>query len=469
MKRFLKFGLGLLIASFLFVSCSDDDDNAMPNMSENNGIVLENSATVTITGSELNVMDADTDDIDIIYTVTTAPENGIIAYATDVTVSAETFTQADLTASKIVYVHDGSQTLTDEFSFTVTDGDNVLTGIFNISIGEKQISYFYVLNEGSSNGSISMINRNDEVTNNYFSSANSGVALGKYPQSMAINGEYVFIVVTTASGAGYVEVVTASDFKHYATILDLSYPREIAFANGKAYVSNGNGVTGSYPDQVTQNNEVYVVDLNTMTVTGQVSVGAGPEKMIVSNGKLYVSNSGGNSNDDNTVTVIDVDTDQVTEIITVKSCPKDMVVDANGDVWVYCSGVPDYSNWPNVTYTDSGISVISESTGAVTSYNLTNISTTGIKNIAINKDKDVVYFMSDVVYAMNITDTALPTANFIDTMFYGMDVNPVNGNLWLCESNGATSAGKVHIYSPQGDKIKDVTVGNFPNSTIFSY
>jgi len=466
MKRFLKFGLGLLIASSLFVSCSDDDDNAMPNLSENNGIVLENSATVTITGSELNVEDIDTDDIDIIYTVTATPEHGIVAYATDVTVSVETFSQADLTASKIVYVHDGSQTLTDEFSFMVTDGDNVLTGTFNISIGEKQIAYFYVLNEGSSIGTISMINRNDEVTNNYFSSVNSDVALGKYPQSMAANDDYAFVVVTTADGNGYVEVVNKSDFTHNTTITGFSYPREITLVGEKAYVSNGNGVDANYSKQ---NNEVYVVDLNTMTVTGQVAVGAGPEKMVVSNGKLYVANSGGNSNDDNTVTVVDVETDQVTETITVKSCPKDMVVDANGDVWVYCSGVPDYSNWPNVTYTDSGISVISESTGAVTSYDLTNISTTGIKNIAINKEKDVVYFMSDAVYAMNITDTTLPTANFIDAMFYGMDINPVNGNLWLCESNGATSAGKVHVYSSQGDKIKDVTVGYFPNSTMFSY
>ncbi|BAX81633.1 cadherin-like domain-containing protein [Labilibaculum antarcticum] len=465
MKKVLNLVLGLLIASVSLVSCSDDDDNAMPNLSVNNGIVLENSATVTISGLELNVVDADTDDIDIVYTVTTAPENGILANTADLTTSVDLFTQADLVASKIVYVHNGSQTLTDEFSFTVTDGDNLLTGIFNISIGEKQISYFYVLNEGSSNGSVTMINRNDEVTNNYFSSVNSGVTLGQFPQSMAINDEYAYIVVTTGSGAGYVEVVTASDFKHYATISGFSYPREIAFANGKAYVSNGNGADANYSKQ---NNEVYVIDLKTMTKTKEIAVGAGPEKMIVSGGKLYVANSGGWSNDDNTVSVIDVDTDEVIETITVKYCPKDMVVDVNGDVWAYCGGKPDYSNYPDVTISNIGISKITTSSNEVISYELTDISS-GTKMIAINKAKDVVYFISDAVYAMNIDDTALPTAKFIDATFYGMDVNPVNGNLWLSESNGATTAGKVHVYSSQGDKIKDVIVGNFPNSTMFSY
>ncbi|PXX98901.1 hypothetical protein DF185_16125 [Marinifilum breve] len=465
MKKFLKFSLGLLIASSLFVSCSDDD-NEMPSLSVNQGVTLENGATVTITPEVLSVVDTDTEDIDIVYTVTTATENGVLAHADELETAIESFTQADVAASKIVYVHNGSQTLTDEFSFSVTDGDNLLTGIFNINIGEKQISYFYVLNEGSSNGSITMINRNDEVTNNYFSTANGGVALGQYAQSMAMNEKYAFIVVTTGNGSGYVEVANKSDFKHYKTIDGFSYPREITLVGDKAYVSNGKGQDASYAKE---NNEIYVIDLKTMTKTGQISVGAGPEKMVVSNGKLYVANSGGWSNDDNTVTVIDTETDQVLETITVKSCPKDMVVDANGDVWVYCSGVPDWTNWPNVTYTDSGISKITESTSAVTSYELTNISTSGIKNIAINKAKDVVYFMSDAVYAMNITDTALPATKFIDATYYGMDVNPVSDNLWLCKAVDATTAGTVHVYSSDAEKLNEFAVGYMPNSTSFSY
>ncbi|WP_421919880.1 cadherin-like domain-containing protein [Marinifilum sp.] len=470
MKKFLKFSLGLLIASSLFVSCSDDD-NEMPSLSVNNGVVIENGATVAITASELNVVDTDTEDIDIVYTVTVATENGIIANVNDVTTAIDQFTQADVAASKIVYVHNGSQTLTDEFSFSVTDGDNVLTGIFNISIGEKQISFFYVLNEGSfgGTGAVTMINRNDELTNNYFAAAN-GIPLGELPQSMAVNDDYAFIAVTTGSGAGYVEVVTKSDFTHHATIDGFSYPREITLVGDKAYVANGNGVTGTYPNQVKQNNEIYVIDLNTMATTGQISVGAGPEKMVVSNDKLYVANSGGWSNDDKTVTVIDTETDQVIETISVKSCPKDMVVDANGDVWVYCAGVTSYDeNWNVVGIDDAGISKINTANSEVTSYGLTNLSTSGIKNIAINKAKDVVYFMSDAVYAMNITDTTLPTSKFIDATFYGIDVNPVSDNLWLCEAADATTAGTVYVYDNAGTEQKSFTVGYFPNSTIFSY
>ncbi|MCZ4696377.1 hypothetical protein DWB61_17090 [Ancylomarina euxinus] len=325
----------------------------------------------------------------------------------------------------------------------------------------------FVLNEGSTNGSISLIDAEGKVTLNYFEAVN-GIPLGKFPQSMATNDKYVFIVVTTDSGAGYVEVVTASDLKHHATIEGLSYPREIAIDGNKAYLSNGTGVTGTYPNQVKQNNEIHVIDLNTMAITSEITVGAGPEKLIISGDELYVANSGGWSNDDNTVSVIDLDTDKVIKTITVKSCPKDMVKDANGDIWVYCSGVADYTNWPNVAYTNSGISKIDANTHEVTSFVLTSLSTAGIKNIAISKDKKTVYYMSDAVYAMNINDTALPITKFIDATFYGMDVNPKNGNLWMCAAVDATTAGKVIVYSNEAEKLKEFTVGSMPNSTTFS-
>lgn len=336
----------------------------------------------------------------------------------------------------------------------------------NDSIPNVSVDGIYVLNEGSTNGSISLINKTSgETTSNYFESVN-GLPLGKYAQSMAFNDEYAFIVVTTASSAGYVEVVKASDFKHFATIDGLSYPREIAVYGDKAYVSNGTGATGSYPNYVKQNNELKVVDLNTMKITSEIPVGAGPEKMVISKGKLYVANSGGYSNDDNTVSVIDVNTNAVLETITVKSCPKDMAVDANGNIWVYCGGVPDYNTYP-YTYTGAGISKIDKD-GNVTSYELTSISTSGLKNLCISRDKKTIYFMSDALYAMDYKATALPTEKFLDKTFYGIDVNPENGNLWCCNATFG-QAGEVVVYDEDALEIKSFAVGIMPNSTIFKY
>lgn len=334
-----------------------------------------------------------------------------------------------------------------------------------ISDMDKHVASIYVLNEGNDNGSVSLIGEDDIVTNNYFAKMNSDIPLGQYAQTMAVNDDYAFIVVTTSNGAGYVEVVDKSTFVHVKTIGDLSYPREITLVDNKAYLSNGSGMSADY---MQENSQIYVINMESLSITDTIEVGAGPEKLIASNGKLYVANSGGWSND-KTVSVIDIESDKVVNTIEVKDCPTDMVSDINGSIWVYCKGVPSYDNWPLVTYSNSGLSRIDGSTSEVTSFDLSNISTTGIKNIAISKEQDVIYYISDGVYAMDINATTLPENKLIDKIFYGIDVNPEDGNIWGCDVTTATDPGSVIVYSPQGVEIKKFTVGIMPNSTVFCY
>ncbi|WP_430816182.1 hypothetical protein [Carboxylicivirga sp. RSCT41] len=329
-----------------------------------------------------------------------------------------------------------------------------------------KVSSIYVLNEGNDNGSVSIVDENDQVTNNYYEAVN-GLPLGKFPQSMAVNDTHVFIVVTTQNGAGYVEVVEKETFKHVTSITGFSYPREITLMDGKAYVSNGNGQTGEWPNTVKQDNEIYPINLSDFSKGNAIGVGAGPEKMVVSNGKLYVANSGGWSNDDNTVTVVDTSNDQVIETITVKACPKDMAVDANGDIWVYCGGKPDYSNYPAVTYADAGLSKITTSSSDVTSWDIATPSG-AVKSIAISKNEKTVYYITDAVYAMDIDATELPEAKFIDETYYGIDVHPNTDDLWLCKKVDATTPGTVFVYSKNAEMAKQYKVGAMPNSTVFA-
>ncbi len=341
------------------------------------------------------------------------------------------------------------------FFSACSDDDDVVT---------PKVSSIYVLNEGNDNGSISIIDENNEVTNNYFEEVN-GLPLGKMPQSMAANDTHVFIVVTTQSGAGYVEVLDKETFKHVALIEGFSYPREIVLMDGKAYVSNGTGADGNYARKA---NEIYPINLMTFEKGEKINVGAGPEKMVVVKGKLYVANSGGWSNDDNTVTVVDTSNDQVIETLTVKSCPKDMVVDANGDIWVYCGGVPNYANWPDVSYTNAGVSKINVVSSEVTSWDLA-ASNGAVKTIAASKNGTTIYYVSDALYAMDITDTELPSVKFIDETYYGIDVHPITDDLWLCKEVDATTPGTVFVYSNSGEKKNEYVVGAMPNSTLFAY
>jgi YVTN family beta-propeller protein len=462
MKKVLNLAMYLVVASLLFVSCSDDDVNEIPELTLNAGLLLQNGESMAITASELSFTDLESDASSIIYNIVEAPVYGKVVNVLDENIVITSFTQQDILDKKILYIHDGSLSLTDSFSFDVSDGDNVLTGYkFLISIGEKQISYFYVLNEGGSNGSITLIDRTGDVTNNYFESVNTN-PLGKYAQSMAFSDKYALIAVTTGSGAGYVEIVDKTTFKHVKSITNLTYPREITVVGDKAYVSNGSGASAG------DKNDVFVIDLTTFEIEKNIKVGAGPEKMVLSGDLLYVANSGGYSNSDKTISVINTSSNEVVETITVKSCPKDMVVDANGDVWVYCAGVPDYTNWPDVSRTDFGLSKIKTSNNEVVSFELPEITAGGMKNIAISEDKKIIYYISDAVYAMDYNATITPTAKFIDNTFYGIDVNPVNGNIWCCKVSYGV-AGSVIVYNNNGEEEKSFEVGIMPNSTSFSY
>ncbi|MBN2167440.1 MAG: hypothetical protein JW717_14285 [Marinilabiliaceae bacterium] len=310
-----------------------------------------------------------------------------------------------------------------------------------------------VLNEGSGTGSISYIKtETDSILNNAFKQVNS-VDLGSYPQAMALSDKYIFITVTTNTGAGLVEVVDRSNLKHVTYFDGFSYPREITVNGNYAYVSNGK-----------YKGAIHTISISALTMDeDSILVGYGPEKMIVNKGKLFVANSGGYGTD-STVSVIDINTKKVVDTVFVKHCPKDMVIDANGNIWVYCSGVPNYSNG---TFYNSGISKISSTDYSVKSFDLSNPSY-AVKSIAINNAKDQVYFITDAVYCMDIDATSLPINSLIDDSFYGIDVDPLTDNIWACDVKSYSAPSDVVVYSNTGQELKRYTVGVIPNSCIFN-
>ena len=100
-------------------------DDTPPVIEMNNWMELDNGGTHSLQGL-LSASDAEIDDDDLVFTVTTMPENGSIP---------QTFTMADILAGEVVYIHDGSASETDSFIFSVSDGENELTGqMFSISI-----------------------------------------------------------------------------------------------------------------------------------------------------------------------------------------------------------------------------------------------------------------------------------------------------------------------------------------------
>ncbi len=97
-------------------------DNDSPVLVVNAALVLDEQATQTITVSHLQVTDADNTAVDLTYRLEAAPVNGDLLLNSLPLLTNATFTQADINNSKLSYAHDGSETTSDTFTFSVEDG-----------------------------------------------------------------------------------------------------------------------------------------------------------------------------------------------------------------------------------------------------------------------------------------------------------------------------------------------------------
>lgn len=117
------------------IKLNDLDDSAAI-LTTNTGISLDEGASEIIDPSELLATDIDTDDNLIIYEITTAPTNGRLELFTDSGISITSFSQSQLLANEVVYIHNGSNGTSDSFTFDLQDGSgNILRSqIFRITI-----------------------------------------------------------------------------------------------------------------------------------------------------------------------------------------------------------------------------------------------------------------------------------------------------------------------------------------------
>jgi hypothetical protein len=307
---------------------------------------------------------------------------------------------------------------------------------------------------GSANGDITFYDsKTEQTTKSLFNSVN-GLALGDVVQSFEIVDTLGFIVVNNSQK---VTVVNMKDFKVVKTINGFSYPRSVVQANDNTiYISNGNGSSGNY---------IYSIDLSTLKKTDSLKVSTGPEKLINVNSKVYAAIAGGWNNDGNTVIEINTTSFTVSNTFTVASVPVDIVGDKNNNVWVYCKGFPDYTNYPNVTYSNAAISKIDVSAKKVTSFPISDMSSPGINNIAVSKDGSSVFYLNDGLYSLPITATSLPGSKIVNQRFYGVDVDPQSGDIVCLDAANS----KAVDYNSKGLKQFEFETANFPNSVIFSY
>ena len=283
----------------------------------------------------------------------------------------------------------------------------------------------FITNEGpygSGTGTVSFYDRSSSsISEDIFQSKNS-YPLGNIVQSMELFNGKGYIVV---NNSGKVEIVDGSTFASIGEITGLANPRYfLGIDNNKAYVSQwGAGGTGA----------IKVIDLTTKSVTATITTGNGTEEMLKVGSKVYAACSGGFDND-SVVTVIDAATNTVITSITVGANPKCIKADANGKIWVLCSG--QYAPYPSTTLVKNGTLVrINPSTNTVDLSLPFASNTSQPYNLVINNAKTSLYYCYDgKVYSQLYSASTLNTTAIINRNFYGLGIDPTNDYFYASDA-----------------------------------
>ncbi len=105
-------------------------------LSINTGVTVAEASTGTVlTTAMLETTDVDNTSAQVVYTLNSAPINGVLYRNSVALTITDTFNQADIDAGLISYDHDGSETVSDGFNFSVDDGTGASSsGSFNLTI-----------------------------------------------------------------------------------------------------------------------------------------------------------------------------------------------------------------------------------------------------------------------------------------------------------------------------------------------
>ena len=127
--------------------------NDSPTIAANSGLTVDEGVVGTvITSLMLNEGDVDDAGVGLTYTITSAPINGTLRVSGTALGVSDTFTQADIDAGIVTYDHDGSETTTDSFDFSLADGGEdgatPAPGTFNFTVNPVNDSPIVATNAG---------------------------------------------------------------------------------------------------------------------------------------------------------------------------------------------------------------------------------------------------------------------------------------------------------------------------------
>ena len=224
--------------------------NDQTSLGTNTGVTVLEGGSVTLTNTTLNAVDVDDSGAELTYTITSGPTNGILERVSLPGIAITSFTQAELDSGTIRYVHNGSETTADQFSFQLADGledgTTHVAGTFNISITPLNDNAPTITSDGGGTTAILTVDENSTAVTQVTATDSD---LPADTLTFSIVGGNDASLFTIDSATGQLEFVTAQDYENPSDAnLDRTYEVTVQVSDG------------TYAD--TQAIEVVINDVN---------------------------------------------------------------------------------------------------------------------------------------------------------------------------------------------------------------
>lgn len=312
----------------------------------------------------------------------------------------------------------------------------------------------FICNEGNfqyGNATLSYYDpATNQVQNEIFIRAN-GMKLGDVAQSMTIYGEKGWIVVNNSHAIFAIDLNT---FKEMGRIENLTSPRYIHFlSDEKAYVTQ------------LWDNRIFIVNPKKYEITGYIplpdmTMESGSTEQMVQYGKYVYCNCWSYQN---RIVKIDTETDQVVGQLTVGIQPTSLVLDKYGKMWTVTDG--GYEGSP-YGYEASSLYMIDAATFTIEKQWKFKLGDAP-SELQLNGSRVKLYWLNEDVWCMDVAADALPEKPFLeshDTKYYGLTVDPKNGEVYVADAIDYQQQGLIYRFSPDGLLLDEFNVGINPGA-----
>lgn len=320
----------------------------------------------------------------------------------------------------------------------------------------------FIINEGpfqTGTGTITFMNRDGSgLQQKIFQDANEGLPLGNIAQSMNLEPAARQDAYVAVNNASKVEVVDMQTFKRKQTIDNINSPRYIQFGpNDKAYISSWD-------------NTVKIVSTTGYEFFGQIAVGSGPEKMALVGSTIWVLNQGGFSVD-STISIINTTDDQLVHTIAVYPKPTGIQVDADGFVWVLCSG-KGWNGFPAPDDSEAHLLCIHPETFSILVDLEFPTTSDHPEKLVINKEGDQLFYNHvNGIYRFDTHGNELESTPVVprSAMFYGLGLDAQTNTLYASDPLDFVQNGRVYRYDAySGSLIDSISAGIIPAEFYFT-